>query len=65
VPQNQTGVQRFTEGQRVAVAGTYKHGNGTWAEYAAFAESDLVAVPNTVSNEDAAQFFVSACMQLL
>jgi NADPH:quinone reductase-like Zn-dependent oxidoreductase len=32
------------------------------AEYAAFPESDLVAVPNTVSNEDAAQFFCK-CMR--
>jgi NADPH:quinone reductase-like Zn-dependent oxidoreductase len=58
------GVTRFSVGQRVAVATPYKLGNGTWAEYAAFAETDLIAVPNTVSDEDAAQFFVSDCSDI-
>lgn len=55
-----SGATKFKEGQRVAIAGLpLEEGNGSWAEYAAYKESDLVAVPDSVSDEAASQFWVN------
>lgn len=54
------GATEFKEGQRVAIAGLpLEDGNGSWAEYAVYKESDLVAVPDSVSDEAASQFWVN------
>ncbi|KAG5181214.1 hypothetical protein JKP88DRAFT_321431 [Tribonema minus] len=47
-------------GQRVALAGfPLQDGNGTWAEFAVFKESDLAAIPDGISDEAAAGFWVN------
>jgi hypothetical protein len=56
------GASKFAVGQRVAIAGfPVETGNGSWQEYAAYPEADLAAVPDSVSDEEAAQFWVSSC----
>jgi NADPH:quinone reductase-like Zn-dependent oxidoreductase len=55
------GASKFAVGQRVAIAGfPVEIGNGSWQEYAAYPEDDLAAVPDSVSDEEAAQFWVSS-----
>jgi NADPH:quinone reductase-like Zn-dependent oxidoreductase len=54
------GSSKFSVGQRVSVAGVpAEHGNGSWAEYVSLPEDDLVAVPDSVSDVEAAQFWVN------
>jgi NADPH:quinone reductase-like Zn-dependent oxidoreductase len=60
VVKNGQGASKFREGQRVV--GTpwpAKEGKGTWQEYLSVPEEKLVAVPDDVSDEAAAQFWVN------
>jgi NADPH:quinone reductase-like Zn-dependent oxidoreductase len=47
---------KFAEGQRVVSAGKW---NGTWQEYALADESSLLAVPDGLADDVAAQFYVN------
>ena len=54
------GATKFTAGQRVvACPWPTKTGNGTWQQLCAVPESLLLAVPDSVSDEAAAQFLVN------
>jgi mitochondrial enoyl-[acyl-carrier protein] reductase / trans-2-enoyl-CoA reductase len=55
------GVSKFTAGQRVVGAPfpSVQSGNGTWQQYLVAPEDSLVAVPDNVSDESAAQFFIN------
>lgn len=52
---------KFSEGQRVVGAPfpTVEGGIGTWQQYLVVPESCLVAVPDSVSDETAAQYYVN------
>jgi NADPH:quinone reductase-like Zn-dependent oxidoreductase len=54
-------VSNFTVGQRVVGAPfpSVQSGNGTWQQYLVAPEDSLVAVPDSVTDESAAQFFVN------
>lgn len=53
------GGSKFAMGQRVAIAGSpVNRGEGTWQEYCVLHENELMTVPDSVSDEDAAQFWV-------
>ncbi|KAK9828525.1 hypothetical protein WJX72_000585 [[Myrmecia] bisecta] len=60
VERNGPGASKFKEGQRVVAAPwpTFQ-GEGTWQQYVAVAEKHLVAVPDSVSDQAASQFFVN------
>jgi NADPH:quinone reductase-like Zn-dependent oxidoreductase len=55
------GVTKFSIGQRVVGAPfpSVQAGNGTWQQYLVASEDSLVAVPDSVPDESAAQFFVN------
>ncbi|KAL4427444.1 hypothetical protein ABPG77_000733 [Micractinium sp. CCAP 211/92] len=61
VVHNGPGASKFAPGQRVSGApfDTVEHGSGTWQQYIVAKESSLVAVPDGVSEEAAAQFWVN------
>lgn len=60
VESNGAGATRFQPGQRVvAVPWPTKVGNGTWQQFVAVPESSLQAVPDSVSDDAAAQFLVN------
>ncbi|KAG7666616.1 hypothetical protein Ndes2526B_g04912 [Nannochloris sp. 'desiccata'] len=54
-------VSKFTVGQRVVGAPfpSVQSGNGTWQQYLVAPEDSLVGVPDSVTDESAAQFFVN------
>lgn len=57
---NGPGASKFPVGQRVvATPWPIMSGNGTWQQYIVIPESVLYAVPDTVSDEAAAQFLVN------
>ena len=57
---NGPGASKFPVGQRVvATPWPIMAGNGTWQQYVVIRESVLYPVPDTVSDEAAAQFFVN------
>ncbi|KAK9829316.1 hypothetical protein WJX72_005163 [[Myrmecia] bisecta] len=60
VERNGPGASKFKEGQRVVAAPwpTFQ-GEGTWQQYVAMAEKHLVAVPESLSDQAAAQAFVN------
>ena len=58
IEQPAAGSKRFAKGQRVV--GLSFGGPGAWQQYVAAPESQLVAVPASVSDEVAAQFYVSS-----
>ena len=55
------GVSEFSVGQRVTGCpfDTIEHGQGTWQEYIVANADSVVAVPDAVSDESAAQFWVN------
>ena len=54
------GATRFKEGQRVVAAPwSAKRGDGTWQQYAVVDETALIGVPDSVSDESAAQAIVN------
>lgn len=55
------GVASFSVGQRVIpiIFNDYFAGFGLWRDYVEISESDLVAVPDDISDELAAQFFIN------
>ena len=54
-----TGSGKFAKGQRVVqVPFTYTQGQGTWQQYLAVPESNLLPVPDSISDADAAQLWV-------
>jgi NADPH:quinone reductase-like Zn-dependent oxidoreductase len=56
------GVTNFTEGQRVIPLIFNKYvteGFGIWRDFVEIAESDLISVPDDISDELAAQFFIT------
>ena len=57
---NGEGASQFNKGQRVVSGnwGAYD-GNGTWQQYLVVPESSLIAVPDSISDEVAAQFLVN------
>ena len=63
------GAAKFSVGQRVVGAPftPVEHGCGTWQQYMAVPESCLLAVPDAVSDDAAAQFWVNpvTCVGLL
>jgi len=54
-------VTKFTVGQRVVGAPfpSVQFGNGTWQQFLVAPEDSLVAVPDSVTDESAAQFFIN------
>ncbi|PSC73519.1 trans-2-enoyl-mitochondrial [Micractinium conductrix] len=61
VVSNGPGASKFAAGQRVVGApfSTIQGGSGTWQQYMAVAEATLVAVPDAVSDDAAAQFWIN------
>lgn len=61
VVENGPGCTKFVAGQRVAGApfNTVEGGSGTWQQYMVAREGCLVAVPDAVTDEAAAQFWVN------
>lgn len=60
VESNGAGATRFKPGQRVVAAPwPTVPGIRTWQQYIVVAESDLIAVPDSVSDDAAVQFFVN------
>ena len=57
------GVTKYSVGQRVAGApfSSVSSGIGSWQQYIAVTEDCLVAIPDSVSDDAAAQLFVSPC----
>ncbi|KAJ3054974.1 hypothetical protein HK097_000199 [Rhizophlyctis rosea] len=56
------GATRFKPGQRVVpllLAQAQNTGNGSWQEYLAVKEADVVAIPDNVSDENAAQLVIN------
>jgi NADPH:quinone reductase-like Zn-dependent oxidoreductase len=55
------GVTAFSEGQRVTSLGwlTTSSGSGSWQQYITLPQEKLVALPDEVSDEAGAQFYVS------
>ncbi|KAK9829079.1 hypothetical protein WJX72_003772 [[Myrmecia] bisecta] len=60
VERNGPGASKFKEGQRVVAAPwpTFQ-GEGTWQQYVAVPEQHLVAVPDSLSDQAAAQAFIN------
>lgn len=57
-----SGVTKFTPGQRVIPLVYLQHhrtGQGSWQDYMVLSEDDIVAVPESVSDEAASQFFLN------
>ena len=52
---NAKAVKRFSEGQRVA----FFPANGSWAEYVVVSHKSLLAIPNEISNQIAAQMLIN------
>ncbi|PRW59002.1 NAD(P)-binding [Chlorella sorokiniana] len=61
VEKNGPGANKFKEGQRVTAAPfpSVVKGQGTWQQYLSVPEAALLPVPDNVSDEAAAQFFVN------
>lgn len=61
--ENGSGSSKFPKGTRVVAVpwGTFE-GNGTWQQYAVVPEAALIAVPDSVPDESAAQFLVNPGM---
>lgn len=61
VEENGSGASKYTVGQRVVGTpySSIKGGSGTWQQYIVAKESDLLAVPDDVNDEIAAQFLVN------
>lgn len=62
VAENGPGASKFAVGQRVVGAPWPFYGpgvQGTWAQFAVISEADLLAVPDSLSDKDAGQFYVS------
>lgn len=60
VENNGPGASRFKPGQRVtATPFDTAKGQGTWQQYVVLPEEKLMAVPDSLSDETAAQFFVN------
>ncbi len=57
VEENGSGASKYTVGQRVVGTpySSIKGGSGTWQQYIVAKESDLLAVPDDVNDEIAAQ----------
>lgn len=56
------GVSGFQEGQRVTALGWMGHeGNGSWQQYINVPAERVVALPDGISDEAGAQFYVSVC----
>lgn len=61
IEQPAAGSSKFSKGQRVVgygFPGAYS-GQGTWQQYSAVPEKSLLAVPDSVPDHVAAQFYVS------
>jgi NADPH:quinone reductase-like Zn-dependent oxidoreductase len=58
------GVTSFKEGQRVTSLGwlTTSQGSGSWQQYITLPAEKLVALPDEVSDEAGAQFYVSCAL---
>jgi NADPH:quinone reductase-like Zn-dependent oxidoreductase len=52
---NAKALKRFSEGQRVA----FFPANGSWAEYVVVSHKSLLAIPNKISNQIAAQMLIN------
>lgn len=60
VVKNGPGASKFKEGQRVAAAPWPQfQGRGSWAQYVAIPEKDLILVPESLSDQTAAQIFIN------
>lgn len=59
------GVTAFKEGQRVTSLGwlTTKEGNGSWQQFITLPQELLVPLPDSISDEAGAQFYVSHSRQ--
>ena len=59
-PAASSGSSKFQKGQRVVgFPFESRPGQGTWQQYVAVPESQLLAVPDSLSDEAASQFYVS------
>lgn len=60
VVKNGPGASKFKEGQRVAAAPWPQfQGRGSWAEYVSIPEKDVILVPDSLSDQTAAQIFIN------
>ncbi|KAL0053804.1 hypothetical protein WJX82_010988 [Trebouxia sp. C0006] len=60
VVKNGPGASKFKEGQRVAAAPWPQfQGRGSWAQYVAVPEKDLILVPESLTDQTAAQIFIN------